>query len=180
MGGQSRRMGRDKARLPWAGEPLAVRVANRLRAATGRVVLVGGAGRGYEDLGWPWFPDPPGLEGRGPMAGLLAALALAERVLLLACDLPDIEPWLLQRLIAAAGSHPVAIPLREDRLEPLCAVYGRAAVAHARASLAHGSGRMSDLLQVPGAITIPGLALGPVGELSYQLRNVNDSSNLEV
>jgi molybdopterin-guanine dinucleotide biosynthesis protein A len=181
VGGQSRRMGIDKARLEWDGEPLAARVATRLRAATGRVVLVGGAGRGYEDLGWPWFPDPLVLAGAGPMAGLLQALGLAERVLLLACDLPAIEPWLLRRLLALARHHPVAIPCVGGRLEPLCAVYGGEAVAaQARASLARGSGRMSDLLQVRNAITIPDSALAAPGDLRRQLHNVNDSSALAV
>ena len=179
VGGQSRRMGQDKARLQWEGEPLAARVAERLRAVTGRVVFVGGAGRGYEDLGHPWFPDPPGLAGRGPMAGLLAALPLAERVLLLACDLPAIEPRFLRRLLGLAGRHPVAIPLVAGRLQPLCAVYGGAGTAErARASLAVGSGRMSDLLQVAGAITLPELALGPPTEVARQLHNLNDPSAL--
>jgi molybdopterin-guanine dinucleotide biosynthesis protein A len=181
VGGQSRRMGRDKARLLWDGEPLATRVATRLRAATGRVVLVGGAGRGYEDLGWPWFPDPLALAGAGPMAGLLQALGLAERVLLVACDLPAIEPWFLRRLLALAGQHPVAIPRVDGRLEPLCAVYGGEAVAaQARASLALGSGRMSDLLSVRNAITIPDSALAAPGELRRQLHNVNDPSALAI
>lgn len=174
-------MGTDKARLEWDGEPLAVRVATRLRAATGRVVLVGGAGRGYEDLGWPWFPDPRALAGAGPMAGLLQALGLAERVLLLACDLPAIEPWFLRRLLALARHHPVAIPRVDGRLEPLCAVYGGEAVAaQAMASLACGSGRMSDLLHVRNAITIPDSALAAPGEVSRQLHNVNDPSALAI
>jgi molybdopterin-guanine dinucleotide biosynthesis protein A len=114
------------------------------------------------------------------MAGLLAALALAERVLLVACDLPALEPWLLHRLIGLARGHPVAIPLLGDRLEPLCAVYGAEAVPTARASLAIGSGRMSDLLRVPGALTIPGRALGPADHLPRQFRNVNDPSHIEL
>ncbi len=110
VGGASRRMGRDKALLPWDGKPLAVHMLEQLAGVCGRVALVGGSGRGYEQLGWPWWPDPPGLSGAGPMAGLLAALDRAPRVLLVACDLPGLEPWLLRRVLAAGRGRPAAIP----------------------------------------------------------------------
>ena len=85
------------------------------------------------------------------------------------------------RLLALARPHPVAIPRVGGRLEPLCAVYGGEAVAaQARASLALGSGRMSDLMCVRNAITIPGSALAVPGELLHQLHNVNDPSALAV
>jgi molybdopterin-guanine dinucleotide biosynthesis protein A len=177
VGGMSRRMGRDKARIPWRGEPLASRVASRVRAATGHVVLVGGAGRGYDDLGWPWFPDPPALAGSGPMAGLVQALAIAERVLLVACDLPAIEPWFLRRLLELAAGRPAAAPRIAGRLEPLCAVYGRGVLPAAIASLAAGSGKMSDLFATPNALAIPESAWG--GAVAHLLHNVNDPSALE-
>jgi len=40
-GGQSRRMGQDKAWLPYRGKPLAAWLAEEVKAAAGTVVLVG-------------------------------------------------------------------------------------------------------------------------------------------
>jgi molybdopterin-guanine dinucleotide biosynthesis protein A len=173
-------MGRDKARLSWAGEPLASRVAARVRAACGQAVLVGGgAGRSYEDLGWPWWPDPPELAGAGPLAGLLTALTIAERILLVACDLPAIEPELLRRIVALARGRPAGIPVIGGRLQPLCAVYGSEVAAQARASIAVGSRRMSDLYSVPGVLRLPEGALGTPGQVAHQFDNLNDLSALD-
>ncbi len=167
-------MGEDKARVDWLGRPLALHVAAILSAVCPRVVLVGGAGRGYESLGLPWLPDPPGLAGRGPLAGLLAALRIAPAVLLVACDLPYLEPNVLRRLVAAAGRSPAAMPLLPGRrLEPLAGVYRREALPLALRSLACGSGRMSDLLAVPGARLIPAGALGSEGEVFRAFTNLN-------
>jgi molybdopterin-guanine dinucleotide biosynthesis protein A len=178
VGGLSRRMGKDKALMDFRGEPLARRVARRLRRVCRRVVIVGGAGRGYEALGLPWWPDPPDLAGRGPLAGLIAALERAPAVLLVACDLPFMEPCVLRRLLRRAGQAPVAIPIIDGRLEPLAALYRRPALAAARDSLAAGSGRMGDLLQSPGARLIPGGWLGPPSLLELAFRNLNTPADL--
>lgn len=178
-GGASRRMGTDKALLDWEGRPLARHVADRVARACARVVLVGGSGRGYEALGLPWWPDPAGLEGRGPLAGLVAALGRAPHVLLVACDLPQVEALVLRRLVAAAGPAPVAMPVWGDGgLEPLVGVYRRGALGTARASLARGSGRMSDLLAVRGARLIPVAVLGSRDEVARSFRNMNRSEDL--
>lgn len=178
-GGASRRMGVDKAFIAWEGRPLAQHVAERVARACARVVLVGGAGRGYEALGLPWWPDPAGLEGRGPLAGLVAALGRAPRILLVACDLPEVEALVLGRLMAAAGSAPVAMPVWGDgRLEPTVGVYARGALGAARSSLAGGSGRMSDLLSVRGARLIPIEALGSEAQVTRVFRNLNRPEDL--
>jgi molybdopterin-guanine dinucleotide biosynthesis protein A len=178
VGGASRRMGRDKALLPWHGEPLAVHGIRRLATVCPRVALVGGSGRGYDRLGFAWWPDPPGLAGAGPMAGLLAALDRAPRVLLVGCDLPELEPWFLRRLLAAGRGRPAAIPEVNGQLEPLCAVYGAELRPHIRRLLAAGRRKMADLLLARGTIRIPEGALGPPGEVAAQLRNLNAPDDL--
>lgn len=173
VGGASRRMGVDKALIDWHGQPLARHVAERLREVCRHVVLVGGVGRDYGRLGMPWWPDLPGLAGAGPMAGLLAALREAPAVVLVACDLPHLDPEIVRRLIAAAGGAPVAIPCVDEKVEPLLGVYRRGAAQAARASLALGSGKMADLLLVRGARLIPGECLGRPSEVRQSLLNIN-------
>ncbi|MGD1059745.1 MAG: NTP transferase domain-containing protein, partial [Solirubrobacteraceae bacterium] len=56
VGGNSSRMGRNKALLPYHGTTLAQSVAETVRAATGRAALVGGPP--YDDLsGIGFVPD---------------------------------------------------------------------------------------------------------------------------
>jgi len=181
VGGASRRMGTDKAWVPYLGKPLALHMAEMLRAACDQVALVGGpVERGYDRLGLPWWPDAPGLAGAGPLAGLLTALQIAPAILLVACDLPHLDVQILRRLLAASGQAPVAIPQISGRIEPLAAVYRRAAIPVGLASLAIGSGRMSDLLGVSGARLVPGECLGTPQELAFAFHNVNSPNDLEL
>jgi molybdenum cofactor guanylyltransferase len=181
VGGASRRMGEDKALLAWGGQPLALHVAAIVARVAPRVVLVGGAGRGYERLGRPWVPDPPGLAGAGPLAGLVSALLIAPRVLLVACDLPYLRPEHLDRFLFAAGEAPAAMPvLAGGRREPLVGCYRRPVLTLALRSLAAGSRRMSDLLAVRGARLVPAGVLGPTEEVARALSNLNRPQDVEV
>ncbi|MDE3167158.1 MAG: molybdenum cofactor guanylyltransferase [Acidobacteriota bacterium] len=126
-GGLSRRMGRDKARLPFRGATLVDAVTAAVRAAAGSATLVGRpAPGGIPDL----YP------GEGPLGGILTALhhSTAEWSLITACDLPGITPDLLSRLLAAAraaGDCDALLPHAPGGLpEPLCAVYRRTALPH--------------------------------------------------
>src|SRR6185369_5542437 len=102
-GGESRRMGRDKATLPAPGGSLPGRAALRLAAVCPEVVLA--------DRGRGLIPELRSVgdgPGSGPAAGILgAALACPGRSLLvLACDLPEVPEALLAELadLVARGS----------------------------------------------------------------------------
>ncbi len=108
VGGESRRMGRDKARLPFGGVALAARALEILRAVFEEVALVTGEGSDYSDLGCIQIRDR--FPGAGPLAGVEAACAWAgERpALVLACDMPGVgtrgrEPHGATRLARRAG-----------------------------------------------------------------------------
>lgn len=133
-GGQSRRMGEDKAALRYAGEPQLERAWRLLSAVAAPCRLSLRAGQEAEPLraAYPQLVDAAG--GAGPMAGLIAAHRfLPEHAwLLLACDLPRLTPGTLARLVAArrVGLPAVAFAAAGDgRPEPLCAVYEPAFLA---------------------------------------------------
>ena len=72
-GGESRRMGRDKALVTVNGQALAVRVANVLaEAGATEVFCVGGDLVGLREQGLDARLDPR--QGDGPLAGLISAL----------------------------------------------------------------------------------------------------------
>lgn len=114
-GGQSRRMGRDKALVPLAGRPLVAWVQDRLAPqvcalaiAAGvdaaRFAGVPGAGLG----GVPVLPDLSGEAGEGPLAGLRAGLDWAaaqgaEALVSLATDTPFLPRDLVARLAETGG-----------------------------------------------------------------------------
>ncbi len=129
-GGGSRRFGSDKAATPLAGSPMAAWAAESLRAVAGDpVMLLGGSTRLAARLGLPRRPDT---WGAGPLAGIAAGLGCAlalgrQGLLVLACDLPLVEPEHLERIAAAADPGVDAVVPRQpggSGFQPLCAWYG--------------------------------------------------------
>ena len=123
-GGQSSRMGRDKAWLELDRQPLIIRAANTLRALDIHEVFISGrAGVDYSRVGCPVLLDPePGL---GPLAGIERALEALEAALLLvlAVDLPGMTTPFLRKLTTRCTPLTGAVPLLGGHLEPLAAVY---------------------------------------------------------
>ena len=122
-GGASTRMGRDKAFIEVAGVPLAVRAANVLRAAGATAVFaVGGDLEALVGFGLDARADL--YPGEGPLGALLTSFnaSATDLVVVLACDLPQIDDAAVGRLLSTIGDHDAAVP-RTDRAHPLCAAY---------------------------------------------------------
>jgi molybdopterin-guanine dinucleotide biosynthesis protein A len=180
VGGTSRRMGRDKAFIDWQGRPLARHVAEQLAQVTARVVLAGGRGRGYEQLGYPLLPDPPGLEGRGPLAGILAALGAARGpVLVAACDMPHVAPVPLATLARAARGATAAAVELEGHVQPLPGVYTPAIENGVMALLSRPRARLQDLFELPGTRLVTAAQLGGAPDLQRMYLNINELTDLD-
>lgn len=125
VGGQSRRMGMDKATLLVGGRPLIWWVVSALERVADEILLVGRAAGRLEWLGLPTWEDlvPDG----GPLAGIYTALTVARHPLCLvvACDMPFLQPDLLRYMAGEAPGWDAIVPLVDGHLEPLHAVYAR-------------------------------------------------------
>ncbi len=134
-GGLSSRMGTDKAEVEIAGATMAARVIGAARAV-GTVVVVGR----IESLAdAPAIPDPPG-ETRGPLAGLVAALEVAEGrpVVLVAVDQPWVRPATLQALIDEQEGTAAVVPRDGGVRQTTCAAYPPGLLGAARSALEDG------------------------------------------
>jgi molybdopterin-guanine dinucleotide biosynthesis protein A len=146
-GGQSRRMGRDKALLVVNNEPMLARVARQVQAAAGSAAIIGPPGR-YAHLGFEVIGDR--VPGSGPLGGIDTALSLGRAWwnLILACDLPFVGPEMLEALLERArGSAALCVVPHSDRPEPLCAVYSLAAAAAIRSAFDGGVRKITDALE---------------------------------
>jgi molybdopterin-guanine dinucleotide biosynthesis protein A len=145
-GGASLRMGRDKAILPVLGETLPAWAARRLAGVCAEVV-VADRGRGLLP-GFSSLPDGPG---RGPAAGLLGVAAAhpGRPLLVLACDLPRVPAGLLAA-IASSENIDGAFPRWRGGVEPLCALYGPAALDLLASRVGLGLLALYDLPREPG------------------------------
>lgn len=137
-GGQSRRMGIDKAWIEIGGRPLIQRVLDVVSALSEDVMVVGGQGELYATLGVRLVADV--LPGRGSLGGLYSGLRAAryERALCVACDMPFLNLDLLRHMVGLSVSYDAVVPCldpeppppgtetaRIRQLHPLCAVYAR-------------------------------------------------------
>ena len=131
-GGQSKRMGQDKAYLPvdWEGTsiPLWERQWTVLQSiAPGKLVISGPRKPGYPASVLVWPDDWTGV---GPLGGIATCLSRMQSafVLVLAIDLPQIQPAFLKKLLARSIGCCGVVPRRHNRFEPLIALYPAAAL----------------------------------------------------
>lgn len=127
-GGQSARMGRDKAELALAGETLLERQL-KLAQAVGAVELLisGRAGKNYSRFGCPVVAD--NFPQAGPLAGIESALQVCRHPLLLvlAVDMPQMTTAVLSVLLEQSGGKLGIIPRVAGHAEPLVALYPKVA-----------------------------------------------------
>ncbi len=141
-GGQSRRMGRDKALLPFAGRPLIARALATLREAGLPAAIAGADQAANSALATyaPIVPDPqPGL---GPLAGICAALEAASTrfVVILPIDLPLLPTSLVAYMLhhARITGCAVTVPSVNGFAQTFPVVLVRSALPALRAELHSG------------------------------------------
>jgi molybdenum cofactor guanylyltransferase len=142
-GGQSRRMGFNKALLKVGGQPLIQILVNRIRPLTDRILISSNEESSYRFLDIPVIPDR--FRGHGPLAGFHSAMLWDVRsyYLMLACDLPNLQEPLLRNLISLAGGFDATIPRTKDGLaHPLCAVYRRTCLPYVERALKRGANKV--------------------------------------
>jgi molybdenum cofactor guanylyltransferase len=172
-------MGENKAFADFAGSTLLARMLELAHAIATDVRVVGDV-EAYS----PFAQTIPDIfPGRGPLGGIHAALRSARTNinLVLAVDMPSVEPGFLRYLLEQAVAHPalVTVPLASDRLQPLCAVYRRAFVDRAEKALVDGRNKI-DLLFTPDVTHI--VTQEEIERLAFPLAmfdNLNTREELE-
>ena len=177
-GGQSRRMGRDKALITFEGKPIIAHVIDTLRELSDDVLVVSNRSEVYASFGARVVPDadPPS----GPLGGISVGLAAAQHdlAIVVACDMPFLNTQLLRSLVERAVNVDAVVPLTGDRFEPLHAVYRRACLAAIERHLADGDRRVIsffDEVRVKAVLETDWRLLDPTGR---SLANLNTPDDL--
>jgi len=172
-GGRSSRMGSDKAFLEFNGRTLLARAVELLKGLTPEVRIVGPAIK-FAACG-PVVEDIYG--GRGPLAGIHAALASSatELNLMLAVDLPFVTESLLQFIVdcGRASDALVTVPRIAGGYQPLCAVYRRAFAPLAEAALASGHNKIDALFSSTKTRVLEESELGRFAFCARMFENLN-------
>jgi len=125
-GGRSRRMGQDKALLPFLGKPLIARVIHRVASLGDELLITTNNPEDYLIFKIPLYRDV--LPENGALGGLYTALSVSRFpiVIVVACDMPFVSAEILSMSIdmLQANNADVVIPKTENGYEPFHAVSG--------------------------------------------------------
>ena len=178
-GGESRRMGRDKATIEFEGRPLWMRQLELLRSLGPENILVSAR------VAPSWLPletellldDPPS---RGPISGLTKALAgmRTTHLLALAVDMPFMTSEALRHLWSLAQQGQGVVPLIGDRAEPLAAIYPAEVASDFETALAGADFSLQRIIQKLAAEGKVNLVAVPARDEHFY-RSVNEPSDFK-
>jgi len=179
VGGQSTRMGCDKALLPWPGPD---RVLWRRQLSILEELQP-------EQIFWsgPLRPGVPehvitvedAVKAAGPLAGISACLQLlpSELLVVLAVDMPEMNAAFLRRMLATCSPGCGAVARHGDFFEPLAAVYPKEIAPLATKQLEANRLALQDFM-VRGIETGVLRSISVASEDRALLRNLNEPRDL--
>jgi molybdopterin-guanine dinucleotide biosynthesis protein A len=181
-GGKSARMGSDKAFVQLNGRTLLERALETARAVTPEVIVVGERNKfsRYASAVDDVFRD------RGPLGGIHAALAVTatDLNLILALDLPFIEPKFLKYLFTRAlevrqTDALVVLPNAGGGWQPLCAIYRKEFGRFAEEALKRGENKIDRIFPGIRVLAIEEAEIVKAGFSVGMFRNLNTPEELE-
>ena len=134
-GGKSTRMGTNKAVLRVRGRPMIEHACAAVASLCRETILVTNTPEEYAHLQLPMFGDQ--FPEHGSLGGLYTAVQAARwpHVLVVACDMPLLNPALLAYLIAVRHAADAIVPQWDEFPEPLHAIYAKSCASAMRACL---------------------------------------------
>ncbi len=140
-GGRSTRMGADKASLPFGNATMLDRIVRILRPITDDVIIVGRRSQSCANV-------HDAIEDEGPLGGIIAGLKASKTDLniVIACDMPLINPGVLQRLASLIGDAAACVAVNDGHASALCGVYRSHVASTAQTLFDSGERRVMRLL----------------------------------
>lgn len=171
IGGDSSRMGADKATFEVDGIAMANRVAQAATdAGAQEILLVGGTQAKAKKLTGTWKKDL--YPGEGPLGGVITAVKSAhnDAVVVLSCDMPFITGSVISSLVGGLQDAQATVG-RTDRLNWLCAAWSKSECLSTLQSVwkreekaVHRAAVLLDVAEIP----VPAMAV----------RNINEPADL--
>jgi molybdopterin-guanine dinucleotide biosynthesis protein A len=177
-GGSGARMGRDKAAMPFEGEPMASRVARALASVCEELLVASGDGTRLGWLGLRQVADA--VPGAGPLGGLVVGLeaSTTELTAAVGVDMPHVNPPLLSLMAGLWRGEDAVVPVSADGPEPLHAIYaGARAAPRLRRTLEAGTRSLRQALELLSVRTVPRdvwRAVDPEGRFAQNLNRPED------
>jgi len=183
-GGESRRMGRPKAWLPFGDERLLQRVVRLVATVASPIAVVAAPGQDLPELPGEVMIVRDEVAGRGPLQGLSTGLAALPDsntlVYATATDVPFLEPRWIARLVELSDGQDLVIPFVGGYYHPLAALYRRSTVLPAiEALLREDRLRPGFLVEAVKTRVVGEAELRDVDPVLGTLRNLNCPEDYE-
>lgn len=184
-GGLSRRMGSNKALLEWNGSSVLEQVIQAMAPAVNSIIVSAGANTAaYKALPYDCVQDY--YPGKGPLAGLHAALKASQTDwnLVCACDMPLIEPSFfkgMKWLTESGQEHQAIVPRLAGRVHPLAGAYHRHVLPELEQRLIDNRLKVTQWLEEISCryVDVDELESAGVHDLAIQLSNMNTPEEYE-
>lgn len=124
-GGQSSRMGQNKALLDIEGKTVIERIVTEIDKVVDHKIIATNTFSDYEFLNLPMVED--NWKGIGPLGGIQAGLTASQtdRNIIIACDMPFISSQIASFLLSKLSEYDGVVPIINGRIHPLFAAYRR-------------------------------------------------------
>ena len=125
-GGVSKRLNyRNKALLKIGNLSIIEHIIGALSEVTESIILSTNSSEEFAHLGLPMFGDI--IPESGSLGGIYTGLKVSKMHynLVVACDMPFVQPHLLRLIIDNSSGYDVTIPITPDGFHPTCAVYSK-------------------------------------------------------
>lgn len=145
-GGQSRRMGTNKALLKLGNQTVIEHIHEALEPLFTEMILVTNEPEEYSFLNIQMTSDH--YPGKGPLAGLHAGLQKAkyDHNFVIACDMPFVNKEVITSMFAQSSESDAVVPKYQESMHPLFAIYNRSVLPKVKECLEKDQLRMRDLL----------------------------------
>jgi molybdopterin-guanine dinucleotide biosynthesis protein A len=184
-GGQSKRMGRPKAWLPFGPETMLERVVHVLAEVVHPIVVVAAPDQEVPSLPSDILIARDEEKGRGPLQGLSAGLkALSnqkvETAYLSSCDVPFLRPAFVRRIVELLGKQTICVPYVDGYHHPMAAVYRVEIIDFVNQLLAENRLRPVFLFESVSTRLVESRELLDVDPKMQSLRNLNTVEDYEI
>jgi molybdopterin-guanine dinucleotide biosynthesis protein A len=146
-GGLSSRMGSDKSFVQLGGKPLITHVIEGVSHLSTHVMIIANQPAAYAVFGLSVFTDV--LPDRSSLAGLYSAVyhSPSDYTLCVACDMPFLNPALLNYMIGQRSCYDAVVPLVGGYPQGLHALYRKTCLVPMRQQLEENQFRVQDLYE---------------------------------
>ena len=180
-GGQSTRLGTDKASLVINKKTLLEHVLDAIVPIVNNVVVVRGHDQVLPHLSTPVKVVEDFIPGGGPIAGLFTGLKNIQenQAYVVGCDMPFLESTLLESLLPFSNGYDAIVPIVDDKKQSLHAIYSRSCIDTITDLLRKDNPGLRDLFSKVNVLYLNESTLGNSARWQRSCFNINTQSDLE-